>query len=229
MKLNSKMHELVINQVPGFICVHDLQSKIITLNDKAAKVIGFKSKAQAFGVHYTDMKCEASEDAVYFERQDQLVFSKKTKIGFVSYHKYADDWKLMFGEKSPLFDDQGDLIGLISYWTDMTNYKLIDISRFILNAEKKFSGKKNKKFTYLVEDGNVNDYKLSDRQFECLFFLLRAKTSKEIANILDISPRTVESYLNEIKLKMQCFSRAQLIDKCLHEGFLNIIPKKFLA
>lgn len=60
---------------------------------------------------------------------------------------------------------------------------------------------------------------LSDRERECLQQLLLGKTATEIGQALHLSPRTVESYLENLKEKLSChskrelFSRAQLLSK----------------
>lgn len=55
--------------------------------------------------------------------------------------------------------------------------------------------------------------KLSKRQLDCLFFLSRGMTVKEIASNLHLAPKTVEHYLENIKLKLNCYSRSELISK----------------
>lgn len=46
-------------------------------------------------------------------------------------------------------------------------------------------------------------------------------TQKEIAKTLKISPRTVEYYLEEIKIKLNCHSRSDLIAKALQMNFIR--------
>ena len=75
----------------------------------------------------------------------------------------------------------------------------------------------------------MNNHNLSKRQMECLFFLLRGKTHKEIGGILGLSQRTVDSYIDEIKFKMNCFTQAQLIEKSIGEGLFNLIPESFVG
>lgn len=53
--------------------------------------------------------------------------------------------------------------------------------------------------------------RLSMREYECLKCLSRGMTIKEAARVLNISPRTVESHVESIKLKSRCNSRSQLL------------------
>lgn len=54
---------------------------------------------------------------------------------------------------------------------------------------------------------------LSKRENECLYHIIRGKTAKEIATLLGISFRTVETHLAHIKEKFKVSSRSELIDK----------------
>jgi len=53
----------------------------------------------------------------------------------------------------------------------------------------------------------------TNRESECLCYMLLGNTIKETARALEISPRTVEVYINIVKNKLRCFSRSQIISK----------------
>jgi LuxR family quorum-sensing system transcriptional regulator SolR len=65
---------------------------------------------------------------------------------------------------------------------------------------------------------------LTDRQVDCLYYLMNGMTAKQIAKRLNLSPRTVENHLEAIKVKMNCYSRIELFQKGQE---LKIICKKF--
>jgi DNA-binding CsgD family transcriptional regulator len=56
---------------------------------------------------------------------------------------------------------------------------------------------------------------LTQRQSDCLFYLAQGKSAKEIAEILNISKRTVEHHINAVKSKYNCFSRSDLVAKAM--------------
>lgn len=70
------------------------------------------------------------------------------------------------------------------------------------------------------------DIKLSKRQSECLYYLLRGKSAVAIAKILKLSPKTVEYYIDEIKNKMRCRNKAELIEKAIDNGYIEFNPYK---
>jgi DNA-binding CsgD family transcriptional regulator len=61
---------------------------------------------------------------------------------------------------------------------------------------------------------NVNNEKinLSQRESSCMYLLTKGKSCKEIAEILDISSRTVEHHINSIKLKTGLHYKSELIE-----------------
>ena len=68
--------------------------------------------------------------------------------------------------------------------------------------------------------------KLSKKQAECVQLLLDNHTTQQIADIMNISRRTVESYLNFVKLKFDCRTNAELLMKLVHsrENTLENVP-----
>lgn len=76
-------------------------------------------------------------------------------------------------------------------------------SGFKLSAEDK------KNFLAAIGDDNIIN-KISMREYECLQHISHGKTAKEIAKLLNISPRTVETYINNMKLKFNCTTKSDL-------------------
>lgn len=55
-------------------------------------------------------------------------------------------------------------------------------------------------------------YHLSKRELQCLRLSIRGKSARQAAVEMGISQRTVEEYLNNIKLKMGVKTKAEMID-----------------
>lgn len=62
------------------------------------------------------------------------------------------------------------------------------------------------------QDSHGLPFSFSKREAECLKYLLRGKSAKEIARTLDLSPRTVETYIVNIKQKTGNKRKSQIID-----------------
>lgn len=64
--------------------------------------------------------------------------------------------------------------------------------------------------TLKCEDALVD---LTEREVECLSHLLKGKSAKLTASLMNISVRTVEFHLNNIKLKAKCRTKLELLSK----------------
>ncbi len=64
---------------------------------------------------------------------------------------------------------------------------------------------------------------LTQREIECLKWLIQGKSSMEIAIILDISRRTVEKHINNVKNKLGCYKQSALIYKLSSMDLFRII------
>jgi DNA-binding CsgD family transcriptional regulator len=58
----------------------------------------------------------------------------------------------------------------------------------------------------------VNGIMLSKREYTCLQHMAHGKTIKEIAKRLSLSPKTVQTYIDRIKLRLGYTQKTQLID-----------------
>lgn len=70
-----------------------------------------------------------------------------------------------------------------------------------------------KNYPILGESGNAQ---MTRREAEVMFYLSKGKSAKEIAAQLSISPRTVETYIENMKLKLCCNTRSKAIDLFLN-------------
>jgi DNA-binding CsgD family transcriptional regulator len=64
---------------------------------------------------------------------------------------------------------------------------------------------------HATQQVNTHYQLFSRRERECLYYLSRAKTAKEISRILNVSTRTIEHYIENIKIKTGISTRTELI------------------
>lgn len=65
------------------------------------------------------------------------------------------------------------------------------------------------------------DMYFTKREAECMVWLLRGKTMNGIAAILQLSPRTVEYYIKNMKIKVGCRTKFELIDLVYASEFVK--------
>ncbi len=67
-----------------------------------------------------------------------------------------------------------------------------------------------------------NQY-LTQREIDILKCLLQGYSAKETGLDLGISYRTVESYLNSLKLKLRCNKKSELVGFCIKLGLFRLL------
>jgi len=78
----------------------------------------------------------------------------------------------------------------------------------------------HKKTPYTISDDF--DYSvLTSRERACLFHFIKGKTAQQIADTLYISKRTAEKHLANIKNKLDCKTKSDLIEKAVTSGFVH--------
>jgi len=75
--------------------------------------------------------------------------------------------------------------------------------------------------TQFFLSGLPNNLHLSKREAECVFFLLRGLTIKKVAYTLDLSPRTVEFYLKNVKHKLACKKKNEVLQLIRQTSFVT--------
>jgi len=63
--------------------------------------------------------------------------------------------------------------------------------------------------------GHLGEVVISKRELDCIKYLIKSYSYKEIAQALNLSPRTVETYINSLKDKLGCANKWELIELVL--------------
>lgn len=119
----------------------------------------------------------------------------------------------------------------MKYWKDIISrpeaYALNeDLSP---NAEPSTIKRKRKHSSnkyYMTKEPYTQVY-FTQREVECLYYLVRGLTITSAASFLDLSPRTVEYYLKNMKMKVNVRTKADLIELLHKVGFVNTLDSVF--
>lgn len=66
---------------------------------------------------------------------------------------------------------------------------------------------------------NYPNIYFTEREAETIFYLLQGKTTNEVAVILQLSSRTVEFYLKNMKAKLKCRLKSELLGIVIKSDF----------
>lgn len=90
----------------------------------------------------------------------------------------------------------------------------------IVNAKKQNLSVKRPLASYGLGDKYGKIY-FTRREAECMVWLLKGKTISSVATILKLSPRTVEYYIKNMKTKLGCRTKFELIDLVYASEFMK--------
>lgn len=171
---------------------------------------GFDSPEQAIGKKYftyikkKDVKVLRHNDSIIIEQNRNVIFEEimTQNNGLISS---------TLSIRLPWYDNYNKIIGLFGCSILLGKNPLAESLHHISNLG------------LLAPNENINNFigqevhrvYLSKRQIDCAKQLLQGKKIKEIGTNLNLSPRTVENYLDNIKDKLKCQNRTDLIIKLL--------------
>jgi DNA-binding CsgD family transcriptional regulator len=220
--------QTLFDQMPGCWGCKDINSTFMYANKQYAEIIGIDRNKYLDIIGRTDfdMPCDTTNCAELFRTQDKAVILSEKRMRILDIHPFAGkEWKAYIFTKTPLYDDEKKIIGTIFHGSDITNSTTLDLgsllSKMTTDVKNDLLGGQN---SFLLTH-QFNEIKLSPRESECLFFVLRGKTAKIIGQYFGISPRTVEDHIANLKVKFKAGNKYELIDKAIQAGFLNTIPE----
>lgn len=214
--------QLILMQIPGCIAWKDKNLKYQGANKNLLITMNFEHPKELVGLSDEDLALNTPELNTFFHEQDLLALQGHS-VEVIHDLEHAKD-KTYFLQKSPLRCEQGTIIGVVYYCMMWSQADLLTALRQI---DQKFQPASALSHYYNI-DAHHNPNNLSVRELECLFLQLRGKTIKQTGEILNLSKRTVESYLDNIKAKFGCQSKSELLVAAMIQGYQKHIPKSLI-
>lgn len=226
-----KIHAIqqVIDTMPFIMGMKNIESRYLLANRHWAQTIGVSNSQKIIGLTDDVLPCKVNQLAAVFVAEDQKIIEQHKPLTILTCAYYANDRRcLVYGTKYPVLNDIGNVAAIGACYSEMTQSPLLNLAPLLSLRDTPYGCRKlGAQFSYIIA-ASIPEYGLSTRQLECLFYILRGKSANEIAIILKLSKRTVETHTEFIKNKLQCDNKAQLIEKALSVGLLNTIPNSFL-
>jgi len=228
MEINPKVEQLLLH-FPGYIFWKDVHSVFLGANHAFARILGYKHGLDMTGLTDYELSCELSSNADDFIAQDKQSLLGN-KITTLNIHTYPDgERRILLTEKAELFGQDKKLAGIIGHSIALTTKTIFTMAHLLAQQDSKIIGHHHSSHgSYLISQYSYRD-DLSIRESQCLFFLIRGQTTKEIAANLQLSHKTVETYIGRIKNKLRCRTKSQLIEMAIHNGYVTIIPNSLLG
>jgi len=216
----------------GLLCgIKDVNHQFTHLTNEMSKLVGYASNREITdnGLTDYDAKSKSAEYASHFIQEDIEIMETGKPITYLGNFCYIDDyWHTHIYHKTPYRTPQGEIKGVLFNIIELKGNPLKDFCLKLLTTDRKFNLHHGMQGSYKLDQAYKNA-NLSERQTECLFYIMRGKTPKEIAMVLEISIRTVYDHIERIKAELNCQTRSQIIDFCIEKGYLYTLPKGILS
>lgn len=214
--------------LPGIWCIVDDASRYIYYNQAYAELVGVADKPLDYllGKTVAAMHCQAAKCAPIFWQEDALVKSSKKMVCVLNAIQMADGlWKVLQIDKQPIINQAGEVEAIIFHLIDQSANHMLDLA---LSIAKEISPDEQAPNGVLININNKLDkIELKPKESECLFYLSRGFSYKEIAKVQGITYRTVVDHIERLKLKFNAVTTTDLISKALAIGFPGAVPQRY--
>lgn len=205
-------HELP-NMPNLYFWVKDNNLNYLDCNERFAEMAGADSAFQMKGK--SDLQMCWSESADFYRMKDASVLKGSYYISSCEeVRNFKGEIIKMITVRSPYYGQSGECLGVIGTG--------VQITQKCLNKKDERCEIKNSVFQ--LGEEFCNEY-LTKRELDVLKYVLLGHTSKVVAKLLNLSPRTVESYIQILKEKLQCNSKADIISTAIKAGFYYLIEE----
>lgn len=208
------MNSDIIHQLEGNIGWKDIQLRHLGCNDNMARFLKLKSPGAIIGLTDIELPFHTDEMAAFHAEKDQLALQGHT-LKFI--HLFQND--IYFVIKKPTIDNKQQINGIIYHCQIIRDTEFY--AKLIHNDKAYYATQKH--IEYRVKP-DTNICNLSNRELQCMFYILRGKTNAQIANALHLTKRTIDFYIENIKNKFGCHSKPELIIKAIEAGYMKIVP-----
>lgn len=206
-------------KLPSSIFFLNSQNIIQNINETTIKTGGYESVKKTIGKTITVAAHQKTAQQSY-DHNKIVLTHERLEIWEMNFIRRVD--KVNFHAinfKYPWYSLDHKLIGVFGFSITMTTENvghlvsgIGNLAQIGLLTPQNFSQNVQQR---ILPGMMVNHPTLSRREIECLRLLSQGKTVKLCAEELRLSPRTVEHYLENIKVKLNVRTRTQLIEKAL--------------
>jgi DNA-binding CsgD family transcriptional regulator len=229
-----------LSAIPSSVVAQDREGYYLGVNQATADFTGLKSPEDLIGG--TDLDFSWRDLHELYRRNDCA--TKQTRKPYYCIEPSRNSRKELIYElsvRAPLINVNREVYGVIGIWTSLKCFPFSQIlSEFVLasevlkldlspniilhvvtqamqlnNASKQWNHKKP-----LFDYGEI---KFSLREAQCLHYMLNNYSARKTADKLLISQKTVEFHIANIKNKVNCHDIAQITNKAIDQGFIDIM------
>jgi DNA-binding CsgD family transcriptional regulator len=204
-----------IDKFSIYTWVKDTKFRFMSCSENLSELAGEDSPSGMIGKD--DFSLIWQKDASFFREKDSQII--KTELKYINVVETIDvvtdsgiDKQHILITKAPLFNKKGKCIGIAGSHLNLPFYD---------NPPEIENGFDEKGRLWLPSKLG-NEY-LTKKEVSVLRFILLGKTSKQIAKIVNVSPRTIEEHTEKIKRKLQCSYKYEIHSMAVEYGITHLL------
>ena len=190
---------------PVHVFCKTLDAMILEVNDLQARYIANSSRNEIIGKNFKDFMPSEFEKSMWLN-DNQAIKSNTIKL-FIENAIGSPFLSL----KTQARDSSNHIIGIAGLSFNLTQVALPEI----INVINQLSLTTALPSFPLIPSSTISfcNLPLSEREKECVQYISKGMSAKEIGRTMNISYRTAEAHIAKIKFKLSCQTRSQIIDK----------------
>jgi len=203
------------------LCVYwkDKQGKYLGVNNKYLLENNMKSQKDVIGKNDNNFVWEENAPKI-MAHDKEVMLSRKKHIYFEVIKAVSGDfYRNYLSYKIPLLSRSGKIIGIFGMSLLLNENNAIDFNNINGDIVSLFIGGVSTRSELILPTTKLQSF-LTQRQEQCLYFMAKGMTMKQIAHAIGLSPKTVEHHIDALKIKLNCFSRSALIAKAFELGIV---------
>jgi DNA-binding CsgD family transcriptional regulator len=204
------------NQLPTPFWIRDKDTRYVYANMAMAKLVGLKSPDSIIGRLDDEIQAALFQNDVAaktWQQQVRHVVSTQAKISLLEVHPGSVDYPYIT-RKFPFYNENNECVGMAVYAKYLEVFTPNDLIKGKLPGSLLLS--------------KPDDF-FTEKECEIIFFKIQGMSSKDIANILCLSPRTIENRLANMYIKSGVNHFDDFREFCEKRNLHRYLPQKLLS
>ena len=217
--INYEIIEGIMTMSNSFIFIYDMRLGYTYVSKSFFEIFGYPPEMLSFQFTITNVHPDDTESIIkateFFHQYIYTISPEKRKQVYASNayrgKRFNGEYAYMLFKTMILeMDEHGNVLSILSMGTDISSLKRDEKEPFILSIQQK----KEPPTMYVLDENKnavMQENYFGKRDFEILKLLAQNKSSKEIGNILFISPHTVDTHRRKLLDKMNVNDTASAV------------------
>jgi DNA-binding CsgD family transcriptional regulator len=194
------MLEQLINQQSLYVWAKDINYRYIYVNENYAAAAGVESPRQMIGK--TDDEMPWKHLAGEFQRGDYCVIKMGNRLHSLEKSDTVNGITDIIVSETQFIDKRGRVIGVMGSFVDVTGKKVIETPGYYDKSTQRY-------YLGVAALGNIYFTLL---QFEVFKRIIEGKTAAQIAVVMGVTAKTIESHISYIKNKFGVATKSELVE-----------------